>query len=150
MDMLADKTDDLVELTVAIVTAYVSKNALGSSDVPKLIADIYGALCALGVPAAVAPIELAKPAVSIRKSITPDHLVCLEDGKHFKSLKRHLQNDHQLTMEQYRGKWNLPSDYPSVAPNYSAARSALAKSIGLGRKPGTLAPKRRKVAAARA
>ena len=149
MDMLADKTNDLVELTTAIVSAYVTKNALSPSDVPKLIADIYGALNALGAPAVVAPAEVARPAVSIRKSITPDHLVCLEDGKHFKSLKRHLQNDHQLTMEQYRGKWNLPADYPSVAPNYSAARSALAKSIGLGRKPGTLAPKRRKVAAAR-
>jgi predicted transcriptional regulator len=150
MDMLADKTNDLIELTTAIVSAYVTKNALSPSDVPKLITDIYGALDGLQNPAkAVVPVEPLKPAVSIRKSITPDHLVCLEDGKHFKSLKRHLQNDHQLTMEQYRVKWKLPTDYPSVAPNYSATRSALAKSIGLGRKPGKLAPKRRKVAAAR-
>jgi predicted transcriptional regulator len=149
-DMRAGETNDLVDLTVEIVSAYVSKNALGPSDVPKLISDIYGALSALGAPAVAAPAELAKPAVSIRKSITPDHLVCLEDGRHFKSLKRHLINEHEMTMAQYRDKWNLPADYPSVAPNYSAARSALAKSIGLGRKPGKLVPKRRKVAAARA
>ena len=117
---------------------------------PKLIVDIYGALNTLGTPAVlVEPAEALRPAVSIRKSITPDHLVCLEDGKHFKSLKRHLMNEHQMTIEQYRDKWSLPRDYPTVAHNYSASRSALAKSIGLGRKPGKLVPKRRKAAAAK-
>ena len=148
MDMLTDTTNDLVDLTSAIVSAYVSKNALNPSDVPKMIADIYAALSGLQTPVvAVAAVEPQKPAVSIRKSITPDHLVCLEDGLHFKSLKRHLMNEHEMTIEQYRTKWNLPRDYPAVAPNYSASRSALAKSIGLGRKPGKLVPKRRKVAA---
>jgi len=143
--MIAEEMSNLVELTTAIVSAYVSKNALGPSDVPRLIIDVYGAMQALETPPVkIEPIQHAKPAVSIRRSITPDHLVCLEDGRHFKSLKRHLMNEHDLTLAQYKEKWHLPASYPAVAPNYSAARSDLAKKIGLGRKPGKLAKRGRK------
>jgi predicted transcriptional regulator len=127
---------NLTELASEIVSAYVSNNALSTADLTKLIADVYGALNALGKPTEIvaAPEEL-KPAVSIRKSINDDFLICLDDGKKFKSLKRHLATDHNLTPDEYRAKWGLPADYPMVAPSYSATRSALAKSSGLGRKP---------------
>lgn len=125
---------DLIELSSEIVAAYVGHNALSASDLPKLIADVYSALRGLGSPAQATDSEPLKPAVTVRRSITPDHLVCLEDGKKFKSLKRHLMTHHQLTPQQYREKWNLPVDYPMVAPNYSATRSSLAKTSGLGRK----------------
>jgi predicted transcriptional regulator len=141
---------ELVELTCAVVSAFVTKNNVSASDLPKLIADVHQAFATLGAPAAPIEVEAAKPAVSVRKSITPDFLICLEDGRKFKSLKRHL-SQLGLTPEEYRTKWNLPKDYPMVAPNYSASRSALAKSIGLGRKPAASAPAkkqvRRKVAA---
>ncbi len=107
---------------------------MSPSDLPKLIADVYGALKSLNGPAPAEAVEELKPAVSIRKSITPDFLICLEDGKKFKSLKRHLRTTYNLSPADYREKWNLPADYPMVAPNYSATRSALAKSNGLGRK----------------
>jgi predicted transcriptional regulator len=125
---------DLIELSSEIVAAYVGHNALSAADLPKLIADIYAALKGLGGAAAPAESEPLKPAVTVRRSITPDHLVCLEDGKKFKSLKRHLMTHHQLSPQQYRDKWSLPVDYPMVAPNYSATRSSLAKTSGLGRK----------------
>lgn len=141
---------ELVELTCAVVSAFVTKNNVSASDLPKLIAEVHQAFAGLGAPAAPAEIETAKPAVSVRKSITPDFLICLEDGRKFKSLKRHL-SQLGLTPDEYRAKWNLPKDYPMVAPNYSASRSALAKSIGLGRKRAAPAPAtkqaRRKVAA---
>jgi predicted transcriptional regulator len=125
---------DLIELSSEIVAAYVGHNALSAADLPKLIADVYTALRGLGSSAAPAESEPLRPAVTVRRSITPDYLVCLEDGKKFKSLKRHLMTHHQLTPQQYRDKWNLPVDYPMVAPNYSATRSSLAKTSGLGRK----------------
>ncbi len=123
-----------MELSASIVSAYVSHNALSATDVPKLIAQVHAALA--GLSGAVEP-EAApelKPAVPVKKSITPDYLICLEDGKKFKSLKRHLRTEYDISPDEYRSKWGLPSDYPMVAPNYSEARSRLAKSIGLGRK----------------
>jgi predicted transcriptional regulator len=125
---------ELVELSADIVSAYVGHNALSVADLPKLIAEVHGALKNLrSNGAASAPQEL-KPAVPIRKSIAPDYLICLEDGKKFKSLKRHLRTHYDLSPEQYREKWGLPADYPMVAPNYSETRSRLAKDNGLGRK----------------
>ena len=139
---------ELVELSVEIVSAYVAHNALSPTDLPKLIADVYAALSGLGTPDAVEIVETQKPAVSIRKSITPDFIICLEDGKQFKSLKRHLRTTYNMSPEEYRSKWNLPSDYPMVAPDYSARRSALAKTNGLGRKPAEPARKPGKAARA--
>lgn len=127
--------DKLVELSASVVGAYVSHNALSASDLPKLIAQVHQALITLG---GAAPVEAApelKPAVPVKKSITPDYLICLEDGKKFKSLKRHLRTEYDMSPDEYRARWGLPPDYPMVAPNYSEARSQLAKSIGLGRKP---------------
>lgn len=125
---------DLVELSTDIVSAYVSHNSVNVSDLPKLIADVHGALRALKANEVQAPVEELKPAVPIRKSVSPDYIICLEDGKKFKSLKRHLRTHYNLTPEEYREKWGLPADYPMVAPNYSATRSRLAKDNGLGRK----------------
>ncbi|MER9757480.1 MucR family transcriptional regulator [Mesorhizobium sp. M0166] len=125
--------DDLVSITADIVSAYVSNNPLPVGELSKLIGDTYVALQVIGTPVAPAAAKL-EPAVSIKKSVTPDFIICLEDGKKFKSLKRHIGTHYNLSPDQYRQKWNLPSDYPMVAPNYAATRSALAKSIGLGRK----------------
>ena len=126
--------NDLIDLSADIVSAYVSHNALSVTDLPKLIADVHNALRNLHSPAAAEPAEELKPAVPIRKSVAPDFIICLEDGKKFKSLKRHLRTHYNLSPEEYREKWGLPSDYPMVAPNYSATRSRLAKDNGLGRK----------------
>ena len=131
---------ELIELSSGIVAAYVGHNALSASDLPRLIADVYAALRGLGADSAAPETEPPKPAVTPRRSVMPDYLVCLEDGKKFKSLKRHLMTHHQLSPQQYRDKWNLPSDYPMVAPNYSAQRQTLAKQIGLGRKPAAPPP----------
>jgi predicted transcriptional regulator len=125
---------DLIELSTEIVAAYVSHNAVSPTDLPKLIADVHGALRALQSTDAPAPVEELKPAVPVRKSVAPDYIICLEDGKKFKSLKRHLRTHYNLSPEEYREKWGLPADYPMVAPNYSATRSKLAKDNGLGRK----------------
>jgi predicted transcriptional regulator len=126
--------NDLIDLSVEIVSAYVSHNALSANDLPKLIADVHHALQGLKSPAPVEQTEELKPAVPVRKSIAPDYIICLEDGKKFKSLKRHLRTHYNLSPEEYREKWGLPADYPMVAPNYSATRSRLAKDNGLGRK----------------
>ena len=123
---------DTLSIAADIVAAYVSNNPLPVGELPKLIGDIHAALHGIGTPV-TEPLVKQEPAVSIKKSVTPDFIICLEDGKKFKSLKRHLQH-FGLTPDQYRQKWNLPADYPMVAPNYAATRSALAKSIGLGRK----------------
>jgi predicted transcriptional regulator len=131
---LEHRDSELIELSSEIVAAYVGHNALSASDLPRLIADVYAALKALGGGSAAVAAEPAKPAVPVKKSITPDYLICLDDGKRFKSLKRHLMTHHGLSPQQYREKWGLPADYPMVAPNYSATRSSLAKSSGLGRK----------------
>lgn len=127
-----DNQLDTVSITADIVAAYVSNNPVPVGELAKLIGDIHAALSGIGTPA-VEPVVKQEPAVSIKKSVMPDFIICLEDGKKFKSLKRHLQH-FGLTPDQYRQKWNLPADYPMVAPNYAATRSALAKSIGLGRK----------------
>lgn len=131
-----ENNTDLLELTTSIVSAYVSNNNVQPADLAGLIANTYSALARLGSEATPAPAPAAAlvPAVPIRKSVTPDAIICLEDGKKFKSLKRHLNTSYGLTPEQYRLKWGLPSDYPMVAPAYAEARSALAKSMGLGRK----------------
>jgi predicted transcriptional regulator len=123
-----------IELAAEIVAAFVSNNPLPKSDLPALIHAMHAAVASLSTEAKSAPppIEAKEPAVPIRKSITPDFLICLEDGKRFKSLRRHL-GTLGLTPHQYREKWKLPSDYPMVAPNYAAQRSAMAKKIGLGR-----------------
>ncbi len=127
------ESNDFIELTADIVSAYVSNNTVAASDLPNLIADVHSALSRIiGGVEAPAPVEAPKPAVSVRKSVTPDYIICLEDGKKFKSLKRHLRTQYNMTPEQYREKWGLPADYPMVAPNYAAARSALAKEMGLG------------------
>ena len=131
----ADNNTNTVELSAEIVSAYVSHNTLGISDLPKLIADVYGALASLEARSASAPPDELHPAVPVRKSVTPDYIVCLEDGRKFKSLKRHLRTQYDLTPEQYREKWGLPASYPMVAPKYSQARSSLARASGLGRKP---------------
>ena len=124
----------LLELTATIVAAYVGKNTIAESDLPRLIATIYQSLINAPSAAENKPADAAelKPAVPVRKSITPDYIICLEDGKKFKSLKRHLRTHYDLSPEQYREKWGLPLDYPMVAPNYAEARSSLAKKIGLG------------------
>ncbi|HRJ69734.1 MAG TPA: MucR family transcriptional regulator [Beijerinckiaceae bacterium] len=128
---MSDNTN-FIELAADIVSAYVSNNSVPASDLPALIAQIHGALTHLGGSTQEEPSEPQKPAVSVKKSIAPDYIICLEDGKKFKSLKRHLRTQYNLSPEQYREKWGLPSDYPMVAPNYAAARSRLAKEMGLG------------------
>jgi predicted transcriptional regulator len=130
-----DARDDinLLELTAHIVSAYVEKNRLPVSGLGDLIASVSASLSGLGQPATPVAAPLV-PAVNPKKSVTPDFIICLEDGKKFKSLKRHLGVHFGLTPDAYRAKWSLPSDYPMVAPNYAASRSLLAKSIGLGRK----------------
>ncbi|KAA3448121.1 MucR family transcriptional regulator [Mesorhizobium sp. SARCC-RB16n] len=133
---------DLVSIAADIVSAYVSNNPVPAAELPKLIGEIHFALQNVGTPVADPAVKL-EPAVSIRKSVTPDYIICLEDGKKFKSLRRHLSTHYNLSPEDYRHKWSLPADYPMVAPNYAAARSAMAKAAGLGRKPA--APEAAKV-----
>jgi predicted transcriptional regulator len=122
-----------IRLTASIVSAYVSNNTVSSSEIPGLINQVYAALKRVSNGAqAVTPTEPLKPAVPVKRSVTAEYVVCLEDGKKFKSLKRHLRTQYNMTPDQYRSKWNLPPDYPMVAPNYAAARSQLAKQMGLG------------------
>ncbi len=121
-----------VQLTADIVSAYLSNNTVASAEIPGLIGQVYSALLRVSNGHESAPAEPLKPAVPIKRSITPEHIVCLEDGKKFKSLKRHLRTQYNMTPERYREKWGLPPDYPMVAPNYAAARSELAKQMGLG------------------
>lgn len=133
MESQSDIQETLVTLTADIVAAHVSNNSVAVSDLPVLIQNVHGALSGLGRPVA-APEVKQEPAVSIRASVKPDYIVCLEDGKKLKMLKRHLMTHYQMTPEQYRAKWNLPADYPMVAPNYAEQRRTLAKKIGLGTK----------------
>jgi predicted transcriptional regulator len=127
-------SSDLVELTADIVSAYVSNNAIVSADLPDLIDQTFDALKESAAKEFQPLKEELNPAVPIKKSVTPDYIICLEDGKQFKSLKRHIRTSYNLTPEEYREKWGLPYDYPMVAPNYAARRSAMAKKFGLGRK----------------
>lgn len=134
-DIQNEMNETLITLTSDIVAAHVSNNSVSVDDLPSLITNVYGALAGLGNAAPVVE-EKLEPAVSVRSSIKPEYIVCLEDGKKLKMLKRHLMTHYNLTPEQYRQRWNLPADYPMVAPNYAAKRRELAKKIGLGRKPG--------------
>ena len=133
-DSKPDISSDVIDMCTEIVCAYVSNNAVGQGDLPKLIVDVHDTLHGLISKEATPALEIRKPAVSIKKSITPDYIICLEDGKKFKSLKRHLRTHYELSPAEYREKWGLPADYPMVAPNYAAARSRLAREMGLGRK----------------
>ena len=138
-----DRPDFVIELTAELVAAYVSNNSLPAADLPATIAMVYAALGQSHAAPAVEPIpEKPEPAVPIRRSVTDDHIICLEDGKTFKSLKRHIMTHHELNPDEYRERWGLKPDYPMVAPGYAAERSRLAKSIGLGRKLGKTAKKK--------
>ncbi len=130
--MSESNSHNYIELAADIVSAYVSNNSVPASDLPALINEVHAAL--LRVTSGVAPVavEAPKPAVPVKKSITNDFIICLEDGKQFKSLKRHLRTQYNMSPEEYREKWGLPPDYPMVAPNYAKARSNLAKQMGLG------------------
>lgn len=126
-----DMAETLITLTADIVSAHVANNSVSISDLPQLIQNVYGALASLGSGSAEKEVK-QEPAVSIRASVKPDYLICLEDGKKLKMLKRHLMTHYQMTPDQYRAKWNLAADYPMVAPNYAEQRRSLAKKIGLG------------------
>lgn len=127
-----NKDQDLPAMTTTIVAAYLANKQVAISEVPTLISQVYQTLASLGDAPKPVVEERPEPAVSVRKSITPDYLICLEDGKKLKMLKRHLKTSYNLTPEEYRERWGLPSDYPMVAPNYAVQRSKLAKEIGLG------------------
>ncbi len=128
--------DEILRMAVDVVAAYLSNNQLPAGQIPEVINTVFRSLSSLDGTAAEVVQEPMKPAVPIRRSVTPDYLVCLEDGKKLKMLKRHLRTTYNMTPEEYRAKWNLPPDYPMVAPNYAKQRSDFAKQIGLGRKPG--------------
>jgi predicted transcriptional regulator len=134
MSDVLDLSETLITLTADIVSAHVSNNNVAVGEVSGLIQNVHGALTQLG-QATPAPTEKQEPAVSVRSSIKPDYIVCLEDGKKLKMLNRHLMTHYAMTPEQYRAKWNLPADYPMVAPNYAEQRRDLAKKIGLGKRP---------------
>jgi predicted transcriptional regulator len=132
-----DDTEPLMTMTADIVAAHVSNNSVAVSDLPLLIANVHCALAGLGSAASVPETEInLTPAVSIRTSVKADHIACLDCGKKMKMVKRHLDTDHKMTVDQYRAKWRLPKTYPMVAPDYAEKRRALALTIGLGRKPG--------------
>ena len=138
-----DEKSEVIEMTADIVSAYVSNNSVSATDLPNLIISVHRALGGIAGGNEVAEVTPKEPAVPVRRSITPDHLVCLEDGRKFKSLKRHLRTKYNMSPEEYRAKWGLAKDYPMVAPNYAKARSELAKQMGLGQG-GRQAPRRRK------
>lgn len=137
MENKSTSAADLLNLTADIVAAHVANNSVAIGDLPTLIGSVHASLAGLGVATAEPEVAQQKPAVSVGRSVKPDHIVCLEDGKKLKMLKRHLMTHYQLTPDQYRAKWNLPNDYPMVAPDYAETRRALARKIGLGRKPGS-------------
>lgn len=139
-----DERSELLEMTADIVSAYVGNNSVSANDLPSLISNIHAALSQVSTGVVEVEPEIKEPAVPIRKSISPDFLICLEDGRKFKSLKRHLRTKYDMSPEEYRAKWGLAKDYPMVAPNYAKARSDLAKQMGLGqggRKPARAAPR---------
>ncbi len=137
-DTASDKVtrDDLLRMAVDVVAAYLSNNQVSTTQIPEIINSVFNSLTSLEVETVEVTTELPKPATTIRKSVTPEYLVCLEDGKKLKMLKRHLRTNYSMTPEDYRAKWNLPPDYPMVAPNYARQRSEFAKKIGLGKKDG--------------
>lgn len=128
--------DDVLRMAVDVVAAYVGNNQVSTGQLPDIINSVYNSLLTLDLPPEEVPAEAPKPAVNVRKSVTPEYIVCLEDGKKLKMLKRHLRTTYDMSPEEYRAKWNLPPDYPMVAPNYAKQRSDFAKKIGLGRKAG--------------
>jgi len=132
-------SEDVLGLTAQIVSAHVTKNTVPVEELPALIREVYKTLSSVGE--APAPTEALKPAVAVTKSVFPDHIICLEDGKQMTMLKRHLMTEHNLTVDQYRAKWGLPANYPMVAPNYAETRSSLAKKMGLGRSRTVVAKK---------
>jgi predicted transcriptional regulator len=138
-DAASDKSnrDDILRMAVDVVSAYVSKNPLPAAQIAEVINTVYSSLASLDGGAPETKTEAPKPAVTVKKSVTPDYIVCLEDGKKLKMLKRHLRTTYNMTPDEYRAKWGLPPDYPMVAPNYAAQRSDFAKQIGLGRKAGS-------------
>ena len=136
-----DKSD-LIDLTSDIVSAHVSNNSVSVDDLPALIGNVFAALSSCGEPEEKEE-PRPEPAVSIRASVKPDYIVCLEDGKKLKMLKRHLRTHYDMSPEEYRERWNLPADYPMVAPNYAEKRRELAVKIGLGRKPGARKPRKK-------
>ncbi|SEH27451.1 MucR family transcriptional regulator [Magnetospirillum fulvum] len=127
--------NELLALTTEIVSAHVGNNSVAIGELPHLIQEVYRTLSSVGTTPAIP--ERPQPAVAVRKSVTPDYIICLEDGKKLKMLKRHLKTAYNMTPEEYRERWGLPPDYPMVAPNYAQHRSSLAKKIGLGTKPRT-------------
>lgn len=131
IELKDNANSELLALTADIVAAHVSNNSVAVGDLPRMIADVYSTLASVDAPAVEEEEELV-PAVAVRSSVKPDYIVCLEDGKKLKMLKRHLKTAYNMTPEEYRQRWGLPSDYPMVAPNYAAQRSKLAKEIGLG------------------
>jgi predicted transcriptional regulator len=133
-------TEDVLGLTAQIVSAHVTKNPVPVEELPALIREVYKTLSTIGEVAA--PVGASKPSVPVTKSVFPDYIVCLEDGKQMTMLKRHLMTEHNLTVDQYRAKWGLPSNYPMVAPNYAETRSTLAKKMGLGRSRTVVPPKK--------
>ena len=143
-DPVEDKISqaDLLEMTAQVVASYVGNNTITESQLPEVIRAVYVSLIALDTSGAAEEAPDQKPAVPVKRSITPDYIVCLEDGKKLKMLKRHLRTTCNLTPDEYRAKWGLPADYPMVAPNYAKQRSAFAKKIGLGKRTG---PRRRKL-----
>lgn len=142
-DLEIDMKETLITLTSDIVAAHVSNNDVNVADLPGLITNVYNALANLG-EAPVVEETKPQPAVAVRNSVKPDYIVCLEDGKKLKMLKRYLRTNFNMSPEEYRARWGLAADYPMVAPNYAEKRRDLAKKIGLGRKPGTPAPKARR------
>ena len=137
-----DDQSEIIEMTTDIVSAYVGNNAIAAADLPSLIQNVHRALAEVSSGEVAASNEPQEPAVSVKKSITPDFLICLGDGRKFKSLKRHLRTKYDMSPDEYRAKWGLPRDYPMVAPNYAKARSELAKQMGLGQ--GGRKPARRR------
>ena len=140
LDMIHDvgdnfSSDGVLRMAVDIVAAYVSKNPLPAGQIPEVIRTVFASLNQIDAQPQEVKVEAQRPAVPVKKSITPDYIICLEDGKKLKMLKRHLRTTYGMTPDEYRAKWGLPADYPMVSPNYAAQRSAFAKSIGLGRKP---------------
>lgn len=138
VDNSKDTSDrsEILRMSVQIVAAYVGKNSVAANDIPEVINTVYKSLSVLDRDGSRVGTEPPKPAINVRHSVTPDYIVCLEDGKKLKMLKRHLRAVYDMTPEEYRVKWGLPADYPMVAPNYAAKRSEFAKRIGLGRKKG--------------
>ncbi|GGH10432.1 MucR family transcriptional regulator [Alsobacter metallidurans] len=137
---MSENSDMVIDLVADIVSAYVSNNKLSREELTALIGSVHQAMTAVATGRVEEPAEELRPAVPIKKSVTPDYIVCLEDGKTFKSLKRHLSTKYGMTPAEYRSRWGLPADYPMVAPNYAASRSQLAKSMGLGQARRKVAP----------